>query len=204
VCVQSISLFDLDATESPNVFFTMRCFDTDPPTVSVEENLYQPTQIEVTSSENGIIYMVRDTTARSLCSIREACIDSARATANDIVVFSDSLLNLANGVYWLYALDESYNVSDPVALTITGVGIDQRGTQPVRIYPNPFRDLFTIETDQNGKHYFEITNVNGQVLHSGSFLGPSDQIDLSDRQRGIYFIKLKSKDLTTVRKVVKR
>jgi N-acetylneuraminic acid mutarotase len=204
VCVPSISLFDFDATGSPNIFFTIRCIDKDPPTVSVEENHYQPTQIVVTSSENGIIYLAGDSTARSVCSIREACIDSARTTANDMVVFSDSLEGLANGVYWVYALDESYNLSEPAALTITGVGIDQLVTQTVRIFPNPFVDLITIETNRTEMHVFEITCVNGQVIHRGSFFGPSDQIDLSNLQRGIYFIKLRSRDLTIMRKVVKR
>ncbi|RKZ97300.1 MAG: hypothetical protein DRQ43_03175, partial [Gammaproteobacteria bacterium] len=83
---------------------------------AVDSLLYETDFIEVTSTEDGIIYLVPKDTNKDLTSIRGASIDSVAALANSSVNISLSGLN--SGIYWLYARDATGNISDPEAFTI--------------------------------------------------------------------------------------
>ncbi len=72
-----------------------------------------------------------------------------------------------------------------------------------RIYPNPTTNILTIETSQPGKHFIDITSLNGQLLYNLKIEGPTHQIGLSSFQKGIYFITIRSKDFVRTEKIIK-
>lgn len=189
---------DLDITGSPNVYFTTDCLH---PEIIDIDTLYLPDSIKVTSSEDGMIYLVHEETSKDLRVIRGVCIDSVIAVANDSV--NIPLSEIPNGTYWLYARDYSGNISEPEAFTIMGVGIETGDAKDIKIFPNPTNTLLTIETGRSEKNHINITSLNGQLISVLEFAGPIYQLDLSSFQKGIYFLTLRSKDFKTTRKIVK-
>ncbi len=163
--------------------------------------LYQPEFIEVTSTEDGIVYLVPEYTYKDLTNIRGVCLDSVVVVANSAAEIL--LSSLDNGIYWLYGRDSSNNISDFEAFTITGVGIGNIPSDQISLFPNPTNDKITIQTMAPGDYLMEIFSMNGQIILSRKFLGISHQIDLSSFQDGVFFITVRSDDFITTKKIIK-
>jgi hypothetical protein len=144
---------------------------------------------------------VPEDTKKDLTSIRGACIDSVTAVANS--PSNVSLSGLDNGQYWLYARDGTGNISEPKTFTIMGVGIDNTLADQIRLYPNPTNNLIIIETNKVGQYTIELNSINGQLLYSDKTEGPTNQIDLSSFQKGLYFITVRFKDFVRTEKIIK-
>ena len=203
VCVKSLPFpphgFTLKRYDSPNIYFTTECGALH---LIAADSVYQQDSIEVYSTGDGIIYLVPQDTEKDIAAIRGACIDSALAVANTSV--DVPLTGVENGEYWLYGRDSTDRISEPEAFTIFGVGIDNVFTVQFKIYPNPANDLLTIETNQPGQYFFEITSLNGQLLYTNKMEGPTHQIDLSSYEKGLYFITVRSRDFVKTEKIIKQ
>lgn len=64
----------------------------------------------------------------------------------------------------------------------------QKG-DPVRLYPNPVKDMLNIKYPDGSSH-FKMYDVAGKLLVEGS----GTLVDLSDFQKGIYFIKVQNSE----------
>jgi photosystem II stability/assembly factor-like uncharacterized protein len=175
--------------------------DSIAPDLLAVDSVYQTAFIEVTSSEDGIIYLVPENTNKDLTSIRGICLDSVAAITNSTVQIS--LSGLENGNYWLYARDGSDNISDHKDFILAGVGIANMYAGQIRVFPTPTRNLITIQVPQSGKYSIEIISLNGQEIQTRDFTGELYQLDLSPFQKGVYFITIRSKDMVTTRKIIK-
>ena len=71
------------------------------------------------------------------------------------------------------------------------------------IYPIPANDLLIIETNKVGLYSIELNSINGQLLYTDRMEGPTHQIDLSSFQKGVYLIKVRSKDYVRTEKIIK-
>ncbi|MEN8228303.1 MAG: T9SS type A sorting domain-containing protein, partial [Bacteroidota bacterium] len=71
------------------------------------------------------------------------------------------------------------------------------------IYPNPARDIITIETDRVDRYSIQITTLNGQLIYDNEMEGVSHRIDLSSFREGVYCITIRSKGNITTRKIMK-
>ena len=85
----------------------------------------------------------------------------------------------------------------------TGVPDTPVNANELALYPNPTRDLFTIQTGRPGEYSVEIISMNGQVLQRDEFIGTTHQIDLSSFQKGVYFITIRSEDFVRTKKIIK-
>jgi hypothetical protein len=72
-----------------------------------------------------------------------------------------------------------------------------------KIYPNPASDILTIETPAFGPHSIQLHTLNGQEIYHATFTGTLHQLDLSFCKKGIYFLHIRSDNLSATRKVVK-
>jgi photosystem II stability/assembly factor-like uncharacterized protein len=72
-----------------------------------------------------------------------------------------------------------------------------------RVYPNPAKDILTIETNNLGQQSVEISSLKGQLIYSTNMEGTTHQIDLSSFQKGFYFISIRSKDFVATEKIIK-
>lgn len=175
--------------------------DFEPPQLLSVDTLFIPEFLHVSSSEEGMIYLVPDSIAKDLSAIRNASIDSATAFAG--IEISISLSGLENGVYWIYARDSAMNLSEHGSISITGVGIPGYVNDQARIYPNPASETLTVEAGFEGKYTISILSVNGKILSRTATEGPSRVIDISFLGRGVYFINIRSDNHTFIHKLVK-
>ena len=73
----------------------------------------------------------------------------------------------------------------------------------VYIYPNPTRNLLTVEAKDQNKYTIGVFALNGRKMQSRNFSGNTIQIDLSDYPRGVYFISLATKDAVKTKRIFK-
>ncbi|MFH0756170.1 MAG: T9SS type A sorting domain-containing protein [Bacteroidota bacterium] len=98
------------------------------------------------------------------------------------------------------------DVSDKyVVVTQSGaiVGIDNQSYSDITIYPNPVIDILTILTGSSGEQSVRITSLNGQLVYSGTMEGDTLRIDMSPYSKGVYLIRISSREFVSTRKVIK-
>jgi hypothetical protein len=90
--------------------------------------------------------------------------------------------------------------SNPFAVTVSiTLGIDGVVFSDLKVYPNPVRDILTIETNETITSV-EIYSIQGQKLMSSN----QKQIDFSSMPAGVFLVKIKSTNQTEVtQKIVK-
>ena len=184
--------------------YILEVTDITPPGLSIEKDtidLKNETTVKVSSTEKGYVYLVSENTGKD--QIHNNMIQDSLAVEAD--TWTDLAFdNLEQGTYWLYAIDESYNISEPETLIlINSTGNSQRIVENFRIYPNPTRNMLTIETSILGLYNIEITSMNGQIIFSKEFDGTSNQIDLSSFQKGMYLITVRYRDYVRREKIIK-
>lgn len=84
------------------------------------------------------------------------------------------------------------------------VGLSTSRTN-ISIYPNPSTALVNVHIeDQKGLTSWEITDIHGTLIATGSELSGEFTIDISQHPKGIYHLKLTQGELQTVRKLALR
>ena len=108
--------------------------------------------------------------------------DFRHNTLDEIVEVIESELDTVNNQFnvvssWKYLKKQNSNIS-----------VKEETKVEVSLYPNPARDFFTINTEENFDTY-EILSLTGKVLESGKM---KSHITVKDLHRGIYFLRLKN------------
>jgi len=85
----------------------------------------------------------------------------------------------------------------------SSTGIEETNLSELTIYPNPTKDILTIETDNLDPYSIKITTLNGQQILIGMMEGTHHQLDLSTFQKGVYFITIRSDDFVATKKIIK-
>jgi len=118
--------------------------DTTPPLLEVTDTVYGDGMgvIEAISSEPGMVYLVRDGTAKDIEVIRTESLDSAEVEGGIPVLMM--ITGLDNGSYLVYAADTVLNLSDPARVVVLGVGIDSDPVTGFISYPNPFSSATSV------------------------------------------------------------
>jgi hypothetical protein len=102
--------------------------------------------------------------------------------------------------------------NDSLTINILPVSIDDKGRNDVtlRIYPNPVRDIITVQASvpSDDPVSIQVIESNGKVIFNGWFTPINryfeKQFDLSYLKPGIYFIRLQAGDEVVTRKLVVR
>jgi 3-phytase len=119
--------------------------------------------------------------------------------AVNLVKWDDIASNIAPGLL----IDTTY--WNPREAMLTDIGqIYYENKIDWFVYPNPADALINIQFEEVGKYTVEITSVNGQLLRSEKFEGPSHQIDLSSFEKGLFFITVRSRDYVRTEKIIKQ
>ena len=72
------------------------------------------------------------------------------------------------------------------------------------LYPNPTNGMVTVSIPQASGFEYCVLNAMGQEVLHGRSLGESQQMNLSDFAKGVYFIKVNVDENLLVRKMVVR
>ncbi|MBN2664236.1 MAG: endonuclease [Bacteroidales bacterium] len=93
---------------------------------------------------------------------------------------------------------------DNILLQAEATGIeDLNNDVDVLVFPNPTISVFTISSDNNIEDV-QIIDVSGKIILTQSSVNEANvQIDLSNQQKGIYFIKINTKNSVVWRKIIK-
>ena len=82
-------------------------------------------------------------------------------------------------------------------------GLERHYLKGISIYPNPSYGHLNIETLASGWYTIEIVSQSGQLIYSDRIEGPRHQVDLSNLQKGIYIIRLRSDNFVRTQKLIK-
>jgi PKD repeat protein len=127
-------------------------------------------------------------------------------TVNDGVSCVDTYCDSIgiNGVLFNKQTGFSINVIAPPVI----VGVDEQAVlaTDVTIYPNPTKDEFVVElTNFSPSTQINIISVEGKMVYSNSTINTNKlTIDASDWSKGIYVVKITSKQSSKVVKLVKQ
>jgi len=116
-----------------------------------------------------------------------SCILSVRTADGDGIEPIDSLQTLFDGIY---------------NCTVVGLKDSECIESDFAIYPNPVRNIITVEDRGIELYRLEIVNIAGSVLYHTSFQDYL-KIDVSMLQSGIYFVRLWNSNQSYVTKMIK-
>ncbi|WP_053002394.1 T9SS type A sorting domain-containing protein [Kordia jejudonensis] len=94
------------------------------------------------------------------------------------------------------------NIPDYLDNTVF-LSVTEFTTNNIRMYPNPVKDKFTIETNASVRiQHIEIYSVEGRLVHAQKMTSQSDTItvDVSEFASGFYVLRIKSTENTVVTK----
>ena len=97
----------------------------------------------------------------------------------------------------------------PQTVTVTQaastVGLDEQAQNDFRVYPNPTKGVFKMNTGSFGTQAIDVSimDMSGKNILSGIYSGASEYFfDLSQASRGYYFMQVKTANYTAVRRMV--
>lgn len=82
----------------------------------------------------------------------------------------------------------------------SATGIDEANIESVKVYPNPFTDKITIESEIGSNFVF--ININGQIVHEGSLKSQHEEITM-DVPPGIYILQITNGEKISHQKVIR-
>ncbi|NRD20006.1 T9SS type A sorting domain-containing protein [Winogradskyella eckloniae] len=100
-----------------------------------------------------------------------------------------------------FTTEESITFYATDALSITDVDF----SNAIKVYPNPIKDIINIDvTNLNAKVDYSIINTLGQELVKGKLNSSLlNQIDMSQYQSGVYFVKISTNSNAIIKKLIK-
>jgi hypothetical protein len=112
-----------------------------------------------------------------------------------------------------YPLYVSYDTSFPnegtfnfegmskITSILVWTGIDEKAGDKITVSPNPAKDVINITGIENSQAVIEIVDMRGIALITKS-LQNNSQMNVSDLQSGVYFVRINTKEVNVVRKIV--
>lgn len=72
----------------------------------------------------------------------------------------------------------------------TGINTATLAEEELRIYPNPTKDMITIERLNEGLERIQLVSINGKVLNDNQSVQSTITMDLSNHSNGVYFLRV--------------
>ena len=95
--------------------------------------------------------------------------------------------------------DEVFEYSDIRVVQFKGKKVS------VDIYPNPVQSFLNINVEgQSDDVMVSIFSVSGQLMHQESFFGINHQVNFSELEGGLYFIRIEGQNINVFQKIIKQ
>lgn len=91
---------------------------------------------------------------------------------------------------------------DCITLTTSPTSITETETDKVSIYPNPAQNVLNVTA--NGYNKMEIINFLGQVVINENVSNTNFEVNVSNLNSGVYFVRLQGENGTITKKFVKK
>jgi len=121
---------------------------------------------------------------------------------HDQISFGPQLANISYARCPDAGLNFATILPTPLANNNCQIGIQESELLQVQVYPNPFADQFTIESNEDAVQ-LNIKSFNGQLLYASALQSGKYQIDASTWASGMYILELQSQKGIKVSKIVK-
>ncbi|MFP3592417.1 T9SS type A sorting domain-containing protein [Chryseobacterium sp. SIMBA_038] len=69
----------------------------------------------------------------------------------------------------------------------------------ITLFPNPVKDVLYIDATENGKYFYQIYNMSGQLVQSGQFI--NDEAYVSSLPSGVYLVRINNSEIVV--KIIK-
>ncbi len=104
-----------------------------------------------------------------------------------------------------YAVEVTFQtcVGTSECITVNSVGIEDVANTFATVFPNPVSDLLTITLSDLDNAQFELMDVQGKIVISSTTIANGEQVDVSNLESGIYFVRLISDNNRMVKRIVK-
>ncbi|MEZ5147194.1 MAG: carboxypeptidase regulatory-like domain-containing protein [Bacteroidales bacterium] len=122
------------------------------------------------------------------------------ATTTELSYVDDGL---GAGFYEYYIVSQYYfgeGTESDAAYVLVITGVNELNSDEFQMYPNPATDVVNVKSDYNVASY-EVLNNAGQVVFSTNVDSRNFQINVSEFERGIYYIKLQTSQGIALRKI---
>jgi Leucine-rich repeat (LRR) protein len=113
---------------------------------------------------------------------------------------SGDMVQKAAKIYFDYNAPIETNISQTTYQSLTNPIFEF--DESVKIYPNPTNEIININSNFNIKS-IELYDIQGRILEKSFENNTNTSLNLSNRQSGIYFVKITSEKGSKVEKVVK-
>lgn len=112
---------------------------------------------------------------------------------------------LTNQFGEVVASGSQFQFSQSTTFCISAVGVEEESEPYILLYPNPVSEVLNIRTSHPGLYTFEIYDVTGRMVMSGSDQGPRSDLTLGALSDGMYVLRWQSNGQRIARNfVVKR
>ena len=167
-----------------------------------------------TRTDSGIIYINNINGPASTPSIVAVGGDSLKSSTSgksytwflnstQLPVITRQIYAGSSGKYQVQVIDSSgctSPLSSPYNFVFTGIH-QASNLNDLRIYPNPTTGILTIETNGIKEGQLSIINLTGQVQMQ-LVISEKTEVDLHKLPRGVYLLKLQSKDGIMMERVI--
>jgi len=128
--------------------------------------------------------------------INNGNINYASGTANYETEFLFTVIDGEGGFLGITRFD--IEVSDPSGTFDAGIAND------ISIYPIPANDRLTIDVSESSEIFtsYDLVNVNGQTLTTGSINSAMISVDISQYPSGVYFLNIKNNEYSIPKRIV--
>lgn len=119
---------------------------------------------------------------------------------NSFQIFGTSKSS-ASGDVWAINHDINGNKTDGYWCTFTtNLSISETAQKEIKVFPNPFIDFITLQSDQLTGRQIQITDIKGNLVFEKEDSNLQEEIDLTFLDSGVYFLKV---DNFTLVRIVK-
>lgn len=164
--------------------------------------LYSPLQT-VIASAYGSDYVPFENNGEIITGLYETNESPFSHTANDLLVNMDSnyVYNVAKGATGAI-------LHFAIACTTCTLNVPENENHDFVLYPNPAADMLTFANPASGENSYSVTFVNslGQIAMQAKIenADATESIDISSLSAGLYFVRIDSAAVSTVKKILVR
>jgi hypothetical protein len=112
------------------------------------------------------------------------------ATSDTLVVANVTVANNNQQFRCLVSSGSCLDTTTVTALSIVTSINNLARSASLRLFPNPVKDILTIEIKSQGRHRYEVFNIVGKEILSGTFEGNRLTLDIQGFNEGAYFLKI--------------
>jgi hypothetical protein len=118
----------------------------------------------------------------------------------DLIVEYDLSMENSTGLYYSNSFAGITNMT-------TGItSIDEMGANDVRLYPNPARDVVTIDFANGSNNVATVSffDMHGRIVMEEIISAGNSEINVTNLKQGVYFVSIKSANFNkTIKLVIK-